>query len=161
MLPRLFLVGDGAHTHGLPFQLTKQLLHDPAKDILWIPRSQWHTVNHLAEEQRTAKVKVTVALIPEGGLYIDALLGACSLGLDVSCNLISHVNFYLCVTIKIVKNETEHSISFDHIFVDAGTGMIAISLLLALSCIWLHIFSLPCSIYSQKMPVACGPNGRK
>ncbi len=53
--------------------------------------------------------------IPLGGCMKESLVGSLSLALD------------------IIKNEKELGLIFDHIFVDAGTGMSAIALILGMS----------------------------
>lgn len=76
--------------------------------ICWIDSQDWlHVV-------KKAKAECDF-VIPEGGFMMEAFEGCCSLGLD------------------ILRNEKDLNISFDHIFVDAGTGLTALSLILFFS----------------------------
>ena len=58
-------------------------------------------------------------IVPEGSFCKEAIVGASTLALD------------------ILKNEKELGIEFDHVFVDSGTGMTAMSLIYAF-----HILSI-------------------
>ena len=82
-------------------------------DIHWISRSQWgdceELVNNYVEKRKALGVKIFV--LPEGAHHRLALPGSLSLLVD------------------ILRNEREAGVSFDHIFIDAGTGMVAQSLL--------------------------------
>ncbi|GJQ59293.1 MAG: pyridoxal-phosphate dependent enzyme [Candidatus Scalindua sp. AMX11] len=82
-------------------------------EIHWIPRAEWSTCHNLAnryiEEKRSQGINIM--LLPEGGHHESALPGALSLMVD------------------ILRNEKESGVVFDHLFIDAGTGMVAQSLL--------------------------------
>jgi 1-aminocyclopropane-1-carboxylate deaminase len=54
-------------------------------------------------------------IVPEGAFCKDAIAGASTLALD------------------IIRNESELNIEFDHIFVDSGTGLTAMSLISSFS----------------------------
>lgn len=88
--------------------------------IRWISREDWSRVEKiaatLAEEREKQKVKVKV--IPEGAFLPEALDGALTLSAD------------------IVRNEVEHQMAFDHLFIDSGTGLQAAALILGMS--WLR-----------------------
>jgi 1-aminocyclopropane-1-carboxylate deaminase/D-cysteine desulfhydrase-like pyridoxal-dependent ACC family enzyme len=94
--------------------LTRMLV--PAQDIHWIARKDWEQVNELAEAY--ARSKSNVSIIPEGSYTPEGFFGALSLVLD------------------ILRNEEEDHLAFDHIFIDAGTGMSAIALILGYA--WLQ-----------------------
>lgn len=87
-----------------------------SSQIYWVPRKQWEQVTVLAQEfaDEQRKNKICTTVIPEGACMEAALSGAMTLASD------------------IVENELENNIAFDHIFVDAGTGLQAIALLLGL-----------------------------
>lgn len=112
--PTLFLRGD-PHS---PLQGNALLttLFIPSECIHWLSKENWKNVESLANEYAKQKSHATFVL-PEGGFCPQALPGALTLVLD------------------IMKNEVENGIIFDHIFIDAGTGFTASSLILALS--WL------------------------
>lgn len=82
-------------------------------EIHWISRSQWDNceefVNSYVEERKVRGVKIFV--LPEGAHHPLALPGSLSILVDILCN------------------ERESGVRFDHIFIDAGTGMVAQSLL--------------------------------
>ncbi|TVL99359.1 MAG: 1-aminocyclopropane-1-carboxylate deaminase [Candidatus Brocadia sp. WS118] len=82
-------------------------------EIQWISRSRWADcevlANDYAENRRSQGIKIFV--LPEGAHHPLALPGSLSLLVD------------------ILRNERESGVRFDHIFIDAGTGMIAQSLL--------------------------------
>lgn len=86
------------------FKLSQMFLEE--KDIIWIDRSKWHTVNQLAKTLSKANDQPSYILY-EGGMVKEGISGAKSLCLD------------------ILVNETENKIHFDHIFFDAGTGFSA------------------------------------
>lgn len=82
-------------------------------EIHWIARSQWANcedlANNYAEERRARGRRVFV--LPEGAHHQLALPGSLSLLVD------------------ILRNERESGVRFDHLFIDAGTGMVAQSLI--------------------------------
>ncbi|MBI2471375.1 MAG: pyridoxal-phosphate dependent enzyme [Planctomycetes bacterium] len=82
-------------------------------EIHWIPRSQWADCDRLAncyvEERKASGIKICV--LPEGAHHPLALPGS------------------LSILVDILRNENEAGVRFDHIFIDAGTGMVAQSLL--------------------------------
>ena len=82
-------------------------------DIHWISRSQWadceDLVNNYVEKRKDLGVKIFV--LPEGGHHPLALPGS------------------LSILVDILRNERESGVRFDHVFIDAGTGMVAQSLL--------------------------------
>jgi len=89
------------------------LLAEP-QCIRYIPRNEWENVDAIANEYKqigAAKGK-RIFVIPEGAFLPESLPGALSLSLD------------------IMRNEEEQNIEFDHIFIDSGTGMMAIGLIL-------------------------------
>jgi len=82
-------------------------------EIHWISRSQWADcedfVNNYVEKRKARGIKIFV--LPEGAHHRLALPGSLSLLVD------------------ILRNERDARVRFDHIFIDAGTGMVAQSLL--------------------------------
>jgi len=82
-------------------------------EIHWISRSQWadceRLVNHYVEKRKALGVKIFV--LPEGAHHPLALPGS------------------LSILVDILRNERESGVRFDHVFIDAGTGMVAQSLL--------------------------------
>lgn len=78
-------------------------------DIQWIDSSQWEKVESLAEEYA---YNDRIFILPEGGCHLKALEGLFSLPED------------------IIRNEKENGLEFDHILIDAGTGLTAIATLL-------------------------------
>ena len=82
-------------------------------EIHWISRSQWgdceDLVNNYVEKRKALGVKIFV--LPEGAHHPLALPGS------------------LSILVDILRNERESGVCFDHIFIDAGTGMVAQSLL--------------------------------
>ncbi len=81
--------------------------------IHWVAKSNWRGVDQLAESY--AQERSGCIVIPEGGALFSAFLGALTLPLD------------------ILQNEEELGLQFDEIFIDAGTGVTAIALLLGFS----------------------------
>ncbi|MEM6805187.1 MAG: hypothetical protein AAF696_27570 [Bacteroidota bacterium] len=79
------------------------------EDFCFIPADQWKAVWEIAKKE----MGEGAYLIAEGASSEAALAGAASLMLD------------------ILRNEKEEKLAFEHIFVDAGTGMSAIALILA------------------------------
>lgn len=88
----------------------------PQKDIQWISRENWPRVEEIAASQLAERRSLGVRsrLIPEGAFLPEALEGALTLAAD------------------ILRNESELQVSFDHVFVDAGTGLQAIALILGM-----------------------------
>ena len=82
-------------------------------EIHWISRSQWSNcedlVNRYVEKRKAHGVKIFA--LPEGAHHPLALPGS------------------LSILVDILRNERESGVRFDHIFIDAGTGMVAQSLL--------------------------------
>ncbi|MDQ8203252.1 hypothetical protein [Pelagicoccus sp. SDUM812003] len=83
----------------------------PPNSIRRIPRSEWQSVETVAQELLPKEASF---LIPEGALCFEALPGAMSLASD------------------LLRNEAEDDTFFERIFIDSGTGMSAIGLLLGL-----------------------------
>ncbi len=82
-------------------------------EIHWISRSQWANckdlVNNYVEKRKDLGIKIFV--LPEGAHHPLALPGS------------------LSILVDILRNERESGVRFEHIFIDAGTGMVAQSLL--------------------------------
>ncbi|MBN9377701.1 MAG: pyridoxal-phosphate dependent enzyme [Chlamydiales bacterium] len=110
--PQLFLCESHQPIEKGNALLTRQLIE--AEQIHWIPRSQWSQINELAEEYAKEQKEKTF-VIPEGGCCFEAFPGALTLALD------------------IVRNEHILGASFNHLFIDSGTGLTAIALLLGLA----------------------------
>ncbi|WP_068470458.1 hypothetical protein [Candidatus Protochlamydia phocaeensis] len=89
----------------------------PPSSIHWFSKQDWASAEeqaHLYAQKRPHKAFV----LPEGGCLTASLPGALTLPLD------------------ILRNEQERDLSFDHLFIDSGTGLTAIALILAYS--WLE-----------------------
>ena len=82
-------------------------------EIRWISRAQWadceNLVNRYVEKRKAQGIKIFV--LPEGAHHPLALPGS------------------LSILVDILRNERESGVRFDHVFIDAGTGMVAQSLL--------------------------------
>ncbi|MDF2868168.1 MAG: yedO [Gammaproteobacteria bacterium] len=114
--PHLFLLGDKSHSLKGNLLLTR--LFVPEKNIHWISRQEWPSVEAIAQDYGRRLSEKHTYLIAEGASVLPALPGALTLALD------------------ILQNEQLIAKQFDHIFIDAGTGLIAIATILAFS--WLR-----------------------
>lgn len=94
-------------------QLWIRLLNKP-QNLHWISRSDWANADEIIAEfaERHRSEGSSVLCIPEGGSMAAALPGACTLGQDIR------------------RNEIDHALFFNHVFMDAGTGFSAIAALL-------------------------------
>ena len=91
-----------------------------SKDVItWIDRENWPDVNKIAEsyKKELQNKGVKALIVSEGGAMPEAIAGAMTLGLDIA------------------DYESDHSLSFDHIFIDSGTGTTASGLLLAMAAL--------------------------
>lgn len=111
--PHLLLRGDHPPVCQGNFLLTSLLV--PTSQIEWVPRAAWHQVTSRAQALVQSFPAQSALLIPEGACMIEALPGSLTLGKD------------------IVSNEEEHHLSFEHIFIEAGTGLAAIGLIIGLA----------------------------
>lgn len=113
--PWMFLLGDADCK--LQGNLLLSLLITNADKIRWISRKKWHEVDAIAADfaaERLAAGKKAL-VVPKGANCPSALPGAITLALD------------------ILHNEEQLGCAFDHIFIDAGTGLTACALILALA----------------------------
>ncbi len=123
--PILFLIGDPQSK--LQGNLLYSVLFAEPKNIRWVPRDMWNGVEEMAEAyaQEKGKNHVKVEIVPKGANCTAALPGALTLALD------------------ILRNEEEGGLTFDHVFIDSGSGMTACALLLAFAFLkkksFLHI----------------------
>lgn len=113
--PTLFLRGD--RNRSLQGNALLISLFVPPSEIYWISRTDWKEVEAKAHLYAKNRPHPTFVL-PEGGFTPYAMAGALSLPLD------------------FLANEKESQIKFDHIFIEAGTGFMAATLLLGLR--WVH-----------------------
>jgi 1-aminocyclopropane-1-carboxylate deaminase/D-cysteine desulfhydrase-like pyridoxal-dependent ACC family enzyme len=114
ILPTLFLRGDPSRNLMGNALYTQILVTD--ERMHWFSKPEWKNVVCKAREYaKSSPHKAFV--IPEGGNLAESLPGAFSLVLD------------------LVRNEKENFVDFDHIFIDSGTGFMAIALILGLT--WL------------------------
>jgi len=111
--PQLFLLKAHQLKRTGNYLLTSLLV--PAESITWISRNDWPQVHRIVEQYVAANTLV----IPEGACMTQALPGALTLALD------------------ILRNQQEHNLIFDHIFIDAGTGMMVIAVILVFH--WLQM----------------------
>jgi 1-aminocyclopropane-1-carboxylate deaminase len=113
--PTLFLLGDANIKRQGNLLLTSLLV--PESQIHWISRKDWSQVEDLAADY-VQNNDLPTMLIPEGAFMEAALPGALTLAID------------------ILRNEEENQQQFQHIFIDAGTGLSAIATILAFA--WLN-----------------------
>lgn len=123
--PVLFLIGDPQQQTLCGNALWISLLADK-EHIHWFPRGSWDKLDAFAQDYQTLQAKkgVRAAIIPKGGNCRESLPGALTLAED------------------ILRHEEEMGIPFDHVIVDAGTGMMASALILAFA--WLN---KPCKVH--------------
>lgn len=105
--PILFLKGPKPKTIQGNFLFLKML----GSEIHWIEKKEWPRINSILSDYLANSPHAKI--IPEGGSLFPSFLGALTLPLD------------------ILRNEEEHSLYFDSIFLDAGTGWSAAALLLS------------------------------
>jgi 1-aminocyclopropane-1-carboxylate deaminase/D-cysteine desulfhydrase-like pyridoxal-dependent ACC family enzyme len=87
------------------------LLGTPSNKIIWVEKDlEFDQIKDLYEE----KLQKRFSWVPMGASCKQSLPGALTLAED------------------ILRNQKEHSLSFSHIFIDAGTGFAAAALLLGL-----------------------------
>lgn len=106
---KLFLLRQN-HSDLQGNSLWLRLLHEE-KQIKWLNREQWANVQLYAEEY-TRTQSHRCCILPEGGNHPYAIWGAMTLAFD------------------IVANENKHNIEFSSIFIDSGTGVSAIAMIL-------------------------------
>lgn len=89
--------------------------------IHWISKEDWPNVLSLAEEEvkRLQHIGMRAMIIPEGAVHSSAIPGAATLAVD------------------IVRNMKESGIKLNHLFLDSGTGLTAVTTLIAFS--WLRL----------------------
>jgi 1-aminocyclopropane-1-carboxylate deaminase len=107
--PVLFLKKRSKEERSGNFLLTS-LFIEPSS-IYWITKEDWPQAKQLADRYAQTSNKKTFVLA-EGGSVPEALPGSLTLPLD------------------IIRNEQKLNFSFDHLFIDSGTGMMASALLL-------------------------------
>lgn len=100
--PILYLLGNADYPARGNLLFTK-LLTD---SIRWVSREEWPHVEEIARNEQKGFI------LPEGGFIAQSLPGAMTLAQDIA------------------RNEKELGFSFDHVFIDAGTGLSAIGLIL-------------------------------
>lgn len=110
----LFLRGDKSRSKQGNSLLTSLFVEEDS--IHWFSKEDWKDVNEKAKQYAQSKSHHTFVL-PEGGTIAEALPGALTLPLD------------------ILRNEVELNAPFDHIFIDSGTGLMAIAVILGMA--WL------------------------
>src|SRR6185503_8985877 len=103
--PTLFLLGDPNIKRQGNLLLTSLLV--PESQMHWISRKDWPQVESIAA-QYVQNNDLPTLLIPEGAFLDAALPGALTLAVDV------------------LRNEEENQQQFQHIFIDAGSGLSAI-----------------------------------
>jgi 1-aminocyclopropane-1-carboxylate deaminase len=109
----LFLLGDPQRSLQGNALLTSLF----TSSIRWFSKAEWKNVESEAHSYAKQQKHPTYVL-PEGGFCQEAFPGALTLALDV------------------ILNEEETQMTFDHIFIEAGTGFTACALILGLS--WLE-----------------------
>jgi 1-aminocyclopropane-1-carboxylate deaminase len=116
LTPLLFLLGDSIPQPIGNFLLTS--LFVPSHQIHWIPRKDWHKIEKIAFEYAKEHLSQRFFIIPEGACMAEALPGALTLSLD------------------ILENEKIYGNEFKNVFIESGTGLTAIAVILAFS--WLQ-----------------------
>jgi len=109
VVPHLFLRGDRVPAYKGNFLLSSLLVS--SERIYWVKRDEWESVE-IQAQSFAKQLPLSSIVIPEGACMVEALPGSLSLGTD------------------ILRNEQEHNLLFDHIFIEAGTGLAAIGLIL-------------------------------
>jgi 1-aminocyclopropane-1-carboxylate deaminase len=112
--PTLFLHGDTDTKKIGNFLLSSLMVSNDS--IHWIGRDEWPSIQEIAALYAKKQPKRTMT-IPEGASVAESLPGALTLALD------------------IIENEAQLNETFDHIFIDSGTGMMACATVLAFA--WL------------------------
>jgi len=107
--PTLFLKGSSPSEAQGNFLYLQMLV--PKSSIHWIAKAEWTNVERHASNYAAEQIDTLV--LPEGCTFFPAFLGALTLPLD------------------IIKNESECGFTFDHLFIESGTGWSAAALLLA------------------------------
>ena len=105
-----FLLGPPARKEG-NLKLLSLFVDDD--EIHWISRDQWADIETLVNKyvEKETEQGIKIFVLPEGGHHRLAVPGSLSILLD------------------ILRNEDDSGVTFDHIFIDSGTGMVAQSLL--------------------------------
>jgi 1-aminocyclopropane-1-carboxylate deaminase len=105
-----FLLGPPARKEG-NLKLLSLFVDDD--EIHWISRDQWPDIETLVNKyvEKETEQGIKIFILPEGGHHRLAVPGSLSILLD------------------ILRNEDEVGVTFDHIFIDSGTGMVAQSLI--------------------------------
>jgi 1-aminocyclopropane-1-carboxylate deaminase len=111
--PRLFLL-ESHHPETKGNALLTQLLV-PRNKIRWVTRQEWPQMMKIAQAYVNETARKKVVIIPEGGCMPQALPGALSLVCDTALN------------------EQQLGFQFNHLFIDSGTGLMAIAFLLGLA----------------------------
>ena len=95
------------------YRLSSMMLNE--EDIHWVDREQWAEVESIAADYiEKQKCSNEYFLLNEGASVPEALSGAMTLATD------------------IIENERAMGVRFQHLFIDAGTGFTAASLLKAM-----------------------------
>jgi 1-aminocyclopropane-1-carboxylate deaminase/D-cysteine desulfhydrase-like pyridoxal-dependent ACC family enzyme len=115
--PTLFLLGESSPQKPQGNLLLTSLLV-PLAEVQWIPREEWSTVYQKAQEYVRTQSSHKIQIIPEGACMSESLSGAMTLPLD------------------ILENEKALKQDFQHIFMEAGTGLMAIATILGFA--WLQ-----------------------
>jgi len=94
------------------------------ENIHWISRKKWGEIDDLVVEyaNKRAAEGLRAIAVPKGANCASSLPGVLTLALD------------------ILRNEKEHGIEFDHLFIDSGTGITASALLLAFALLGKQTF---------------------
>lgn len=115
-IPYRLLLLKGNEEKLLGNRIWLRLLSHGEENIDWLTRDQWPEVDNMADRyaEQAAEAGKRVFIVREGAAVPESLPGAMTLAED------------------ILRNEKEHHITFNHIFIDSGTGMSAIGLMAGL-----------------------------
>lgn len=111
------------------------------RTIHWIPRGDWSKVDEVASlyKEKKSRQGIRVEIIGEGANHEKSFLGALTLPLD------------------ILRNEEHLKITFDHIFIDSATALMASALSCAFAFFnretWIHVLQLygDQSVFEQQL----------
>lgn len=107
--PVAFLLGNANYEKIGNLLLTNLFI--AKENIHWVSRDDWPNISNLVQAY-CQKSAAGTFFVPEGALMPEALPGALTLALDILCN------------------EQTMKISFSQIFIDAGSGLMAIATIL-------------------------------
>lgn len=122
------------------FKLSRLLIGE--ENIIWIERDAWSSVEEIAKALVQKQIEKSF-VVPEGGACQHSMLGAQTLADD------------------IIKNEQQLGVKFEHIFLDAGTGLSAIAAIQRLEALnhkamrYVLLLADPPELFEEKYKTLC------